>query len=454
MRIAFWLLQDSIRQWAGWVAGLHYVRNCLEGLASLPNDSVPEVVAFVPTSLREKLLAGAAFSDSSWFRIHLIEDELLLDLSRRDELARRVNDEHCDLLFPAITPPAVPFDGKCVGWITDLQHKHYPEFFSAAELRHRDELFSFLSATCDRIVCSSAAVQTDMLRFFPEVEDRTFILRFRTHPPASAISGTPDSVMHELQIDEPYVYLPYQFWQHKNHRVVFEAWARLHQESKAPLLVCSGARVDGRNPEHFPSLEQLIESNRLADRIRILGMVPREQQWQLYRNSTFVIQPSLFEGWSTSVEEARSLGKTVLLSDIPVHREQTTSPDDIFEPHDADRLADLIKVRFQDAPTGYSPESERHAIEASTERLQDFGRDLVRLFESTMQCDRKPMSASVLPLLLSAQNEAAKRLEVIEHLKSQVESLNSAQLNSQPGHQASPPPRRRWFRRRQIRADQ
>ncbi|WP_158222560.1 glycosyltransferase family 4 protein [Rhodopirellula sp. MGV] len=435
MRIAFWLLQDSIRQWSGWVAGLHYVRNCLEGLASLPEQEVPEIVAFVPTPLREKFLQEAGFADASWLTLRTIDERLLLDLSRRDELTKLVRNEACDLLFPAITPPAVPFDGKCIGWITDLQHKYYPQFFSKAELAHRDQLFSFLSATCNRIVCSSVSVETDMQRFYPEVQDRTFVLRFRTQPPSSALAIEPQTVMAELGIDQPYVYLPYQFWQHKNHRVVFEAWKRLHASGKAPLLICSGATVDGRNPDHFPSLETFIRSNGLQERVRILGMVPRNQQWQLYRNATLILQPSLFEGWSTSVEEARTLGKTVLMSDIPVHREQCESEGNLFDPNDADRLAALLLERFSAAGPGHDLQAEANAKLQTTENLQTFGRELIELFESTMNDSRLPVSASVLPLLLAVQDEAAKRLEVIEHLKQQVGQGN-------PNSGLAP---RRWF---------
>jgi hypothetical protein len=41
------------------------------------------------------------------------------------------------------------------------------------------------------------------------------------------------------------------------------------------------------------------------------------------------VQPSLFEGWSTVVEDARSLGKPIVLSDLAVHQEQAP-PDGIF----------------------------------------------------------------------------------------------------------------------------
>ena len=61
------------------------------------------------------------------------------------------------------------------------------------------------------------------------------------------------------------------------------------------------------------------------------------------KNAKFVIQPSLFEGWGTVVEDAKVLDKTILLSDIPVHQEQKNEKCILFDPHDPVALANLIQ---------------------------------------------------------------------------------------------------------------
>jgi len=62
-----------------------------------------------------------------------------------------------------------------------------------------------------------------------------------------------------------------------------------------------------------------------------------------------VINPSLFEGWSTTVEEAKSMGVPMLLSDIGVHREQAEGRASFFDPHAPETLADLL-VAFEPLP--------------------------------------------------------------------------------------------------------
>ena len=147
-----------------------------------------------------------------------------------------------------------------------------------------------------------------------------------------------------------------------------------------------------------------------------------------------VLQPSLFEGWSTSVEEAKSLGKPVLLSDIEVHREQVLSPESFFQPHDVTGLANLIEGQWSTLPAGHEPVSESLALQACRSRVLTFGRDLIQLFEQTLATNREPIAEAVLPLYLYMQQEAEARLQVIDGLMKQLlqAKSNEAELAAQP----------------------
>jgi glycosyltransferase involved in cell wall biosynthesis len=62
------------------------------------------------------------------------------------------------------------------------------------------------------------------------------------------------------------------------------------------------------------------------------------------RVCTALINPSYFEGWSSTVEEARILNVPMLLSDIPVHREQMGNEATFFSPDNAEELANKMKI--------------------------------------------------------------------------------------------------------------
>ncbi len=310
-----------------------------------------------------------------------------------------------------------------MAWITDYQHKYYPEFFSTQELLYREQMFSFMTAISTKIVCSSESVRSDLYRFFPRAIGRGAILRFAISPPSEATRISASSALDRLGINEPYAYLPYQFWKHKNHATAFKAWSIMKSQGFSPLLVCSGKTNDARSPEHFEELCDFLRQHGLVDRVRILGMVSREDQWQLYRGAKFVLQPSLFEGWSTSIEEARSLGKQTVLSDIPVHREQLPDSGHFFDGLNSHELAKSVTRLWNELPDGYDAASESQALAKNDERLRSFGRALTETFRDVMDSEDRSIGCDILPLFLSVQQEASERLKVIEVLQRHIDYL-------------------------------
>ena len=107
---------------------------------------------------------------------------------------------------------------------------------------------------------------------------------------------------------------------------------------------------DSRRPGHFEEFMRRATEMGCAEEFKVLGLVSYADLIGLMRYSTALINPSLFEGWSTTVEEAKSLGKTIILSDIPVHREQAPDNGRFFDPGSPTQLAD----RMIEVADGYS----------------------------------------------------------------------------------------------------
>ena len=402
---------------------MYYVCHCLEALETLPESERPHVVAFVPENLVVKFRESCNSASSDWIDVVSIAESYLATATGLVELTKLVTSQKCDILFPAISPPCVSFPGKIIAWITDYQHKYYPEFFSEAERTFRNHLFAFMTAISTRVVCSSETVRQDMMRFYPAAKERGCVLRFTTSPPPATLSGDVHATISRWGVDQPYAYLPYQFWKHKNHWTVFRAWKELSAKGRRFQLVCSGATNDSRSPKYFSELSEYLKKTGLTENIRILGMIPREDQWQLYRGAKFILQPSLFEGWSTSVEEARCLGKPVLLSDIPVHREQLDGIGCFFEPTDFKSLAKLVEEKWSVLPDGINLELEKIATQDNLSRLQAFGRELLAIFHETAQDAALPVAPDVLPLHLYFQREATDRLRILNEMEAHIAYL-------------------------------
>ena len=75
---------------------------------------------------------------------------------------------------------------------------------------------------------------------------------------------------------------------------------------------------------------------------KILGIVPYNDLMDLMHLSIAVINPSKSEGWSSTVEQAISYNKHLLLSNIGVHKEQNPRYCNYFSPKNYEKLSKLI----------------------------------------------------------------------------------------------------------------
>jgi glycosyltransferase involved in cell wall biosynthesis len=260
-----------------------------------------------------------------------------------------------------------------VGWISDFQHLHKPEFFDPRELAQREKVFRGTVESSSLLLVSSQDAYRDLERFAPAAVGKCRVLRF-----TSGYNETPEPLNAEYLkkkygLAAPYFHLPNQFWAHKNHRMVVDALSILKSRGRPPLVISTGKTQDYRNPEYFGQLMSYVESQGVQAQFRVLGTVPYGDLCAIMRNSIAVMNPSRFEGWSTTVEEAKSFGKRVLLSDLAVHREQAPARGVFFPLDDAAALANLMAQSL----AGYSPRDESdfefQAREALPSRFRAFG---------------------------------------------------------------------------------
>lgn len=91
---------------------------------------------------------------------------------------------------------------------------------------------------------------------------------------------------------EKFIYLPNQFWQHKNHALAFEALARQSARGLRAIIVSTGNLVEYRRPAHIADLIQRLSRLNLREQFIMLGQVPQDEVFQLMRQSLCVLNPS------------------------------------------------------------------------------------------------------------------------------------------------------------------
>ena len=111
-------------------------------------------------------------------------------------------------------------------------------------------------------------------------------------------------VRKENGLPERYFMVANQFHPHKNHKVILEALALLKQKGQKCFVAFTGRLPENEDKPHIKELHRLLEVHDLKDQVKFLGVISRPNQLCLLKNAKCIIQPSLFEGWSTVIEDA------------------------------------------------------------------------------------------------------------------------------------------------------
>lgn len=103
----------------------------------------------------------------------------------------------------------------------------------------------------------------------------------------------------------------------KNHQTLIRAFARVSEEWPGLLVIA------GRDTGTGSQLKSLVLSKGLSDRVLFPGPVQDQELLALYRWCELLVCPSLYEGFGITPLEGFVMGKPVMASDIPPHREVT-----------------------------------------------------------------------------------------------------------------------------------
>ena len=134
---------------------------------------------------------------------------------------------------------------------------------------------------------------------------------------------------------------------HKGLSVLLDALKKAREKGFDMPLVIAG------NAENFRTRDAEIARNISSlpeGTVRFTGRISDTELSELYRTSTLLVQPSLYEGFGLPPLEALSLGTKALISDIPVFKEIYDGfPVTFFRSGDSDDLAEKLAFCANDA---------------------------------------------------------------------------------------------------------
>ena len=161
-----------------------------------------------------------------------------------------------------------------------------------------------------------------------------------------------------LEKDNFYIY-PAQFWVHKNHYNLLQAFSDLQKKGgkqNLRLVLC------GSDKGNLPYIREQISRLGLSRQISLPGYITDKELYVFYRNALALVMPTFLGPTNIPLLEAAELECPVLCSDLPGHREIMEETALYFDPASAADISRCM-LDIQDASL------RRHLITTARQRI-------------------------------------------------------------------------------------
>jgi glycosyltransferase involved in cell wall biosynthesis len=336
-----------------WIAGSYYIANLINALSLLSENKRPEVVVFYKEDESLKFFKDISYPYIDFRKEKLNKLFICLQrtinrcgqkIFRSDLVEFRPKNKDINVLFPA--EDGYSFDliqeAKKIYWIPDFQDYFLPNFFSKEEIDLRQKYRQSLVDRGAALLFSSYSTLKDFNEIYPKNSNKTHVLQFAAAPQKKFEKINIERLLIKYALPEQYLICSNQFWAHKNHITVLKALKILKKSNIFCKIIFTGAPKDFRNETFYQNLLEYITRERLNDYVVMSGLIDRDEQLGLMAGAAAIVQPSLFEGWSTVVEEAKLMNKHIILSDLSVHREQCGENATFFDAKNAEELSEAL----------------------------------------------------------------------------------------------------------------
>lgn len=247
----------------------------------------------------------------------------------------------------------------------DLQHVHYPQFFTQAQFEWRERVYGDGCRLSKVVIAASQWVKDDLIQHFQLDAKKVQVIPWGV-PTLAYAAPSPDTlvtVRDKYQLEQNFIFFPAVTWPHKNHIRLLEAIAQLrdHQNIKVNL-VCTGSQYQ----PFWPTIEKQISALNLGEQVKFLGFVPDVDLRAIYRLAQCLVMPTLFESDSFPIYEAWLEGTPVICSNVTSLPVQVMDAAILFDPNDTASIANAIATADTNAQV------RQELTKRGYQRLKDF----------------------------------------------------------------------------------
>lgn len=255
--------------------------------------------------------------------------------------SHRINLIHC----PAQTMGAFGWGCPLIITMHDVQELRFPEFFSPRERALRALYHWWSVQEAEKVIVSYSHVKDDLVKYFQIEPEKVYICPI---PLNFALSSSDSTICEEVKqkyrLNSKYLLYPAQTWPHKNHIGLLQALAYLrNNKGLTPQLICTG-----QQNSHYSEIQKEIKKLNLELQVNFLGLVTDEELAALYKMSSAVVIPTLYEAGSFPLMEAINYRVPVICARVTSLPETIGDLRFTFDPTDPIDMASLIQAVLTD----------------------------------------------------------------------------------------------------------
>ncbi|WP_304062801.1 glycosyltransferase [Pedobacter glucosidilyticus] len=331
-----------------WIGGTYYIENLIWALNTLPQNKKPIILILSTLENYNKLKERIDYPYLSHHKIYDDRNIIWRILNKFWQIffySRKFEKKiNVDGIFPYSGPILFLNPKNKFYWIPDFQEHFLSELFSKEEVIARKNNQLTIAESEDNLILSSKDAFNHFQKIYPYSKIKPYVLPFAVSLPSLEKIDF-NQIKFEYQLVNNYLICANQLWVHKDHITLIKAVHQLKKENIKIVVYLTGKTEDYRFPNYYQQILDLIKNYQLEKQIIPLGFLDRKIQLTILKNAKAVIQPSLFEGWSTVIEDAKALNKFIIASNISIHQEQLLNyPSLLFEEKNPNKLAECIKL--------------------------------------------------------------------------------------------------------------
>ena len=232
--------------------------------------------------------------------------------------------------------------------VWEFQHKNYPFFPEYKniyfDIDTRDKTLKIASDKAFKIIVGTEKSKKDFVKYYLCDEDKIIVRPLKSSMTNIDLEENfiPNFVtrLKEKKINQ-YLFYPAQYWAHKNHKFIIDAFEKFSKENKSNIH-CIFAGSDKGNLSY---IKNLINSKKLEDKIHVNEYLTNEEIVYLYKNCYAVIVPTLVGSISFPVIEGFFFKKPVIcgVKNIDEKYKKYILPLDFKNPESLQISIDFIK---------------------------------------------------------------------------------------------------------------